>query len=280
MKNIQQAAQAVSQMDEQLRCELLFKGGEIQQKKLWENTFIARQIERRSAGGTFTLADHLRAMVYSMLSAGIPWERAEQGIDPTTGRILPIDEIFGQFDAEFILRHSPEYLTGEIQKLHCGSLSTLQQMQALTERNIGKLQEFEANCGSVDAFYQTLIAQDRTLKALVKALSDAQSKDKLVQMGEALTAEYLKNVGYSIAKPDRHICRILGADCLACSDKKTVPAFEAIDIVAAIAAELQKSAAEVDYILWSYCAKGYGAVCTLQSPKCEICVAKKHCRRG
>ena len=24
----------------------------------------------------------------------------------------------------------------------------------------------------------------------------------------------------------------------------------------------------------------YGAVCTLQSPKCEICVAKKHCRRG
>ena len=87
-------------------------------------------------------------------------------------------------------------------------------------------------------------------------------------------------VGYSIAKPDRHICRILGADCLACSDKKTVPAFEAIDIVAAIAAELQKSAAEVDYILWSYCAKGYGAVCTLQSPKCEICVAKKHCRRG
>lgn len=280
MKNIQQAAQAVSQMDEQLRCELLFKGGEIQQKKLWENTFIARQIERRSAGGTFTLADHLRAMVYSMLSAGIPWERAEQGIDPITGKILPIDEIFGQFDAEFILRHSPEYLTGEIQKLHCGSLSTLQQMQALTERNIGKLQEFEANCGSVDAFYQTLIAQDRTLKALVKALSDAQSKDKLVQMGEALTAEYLKNVGYSIAKPDRHICRILGADCLACSDKKTVPAFEAIDIVAAIAAELQKSAAEVDYILWSYCAKGYGAVCTLQSPKCEICVAKKHCRRG
>lgn len=280
MKNIRQAAQAVSRMDEQLRSELLVKDGELQQKKLWENTFIAKQIEKRTAGGAFTLSDHLRAMVYSMLSAGIPWERVEQGIDPTTGKILPIDEIFGQFDAEFILQHSPEYLTGEIQKLHCGSPYTLQQMQALTERNIGKLQEFKANCGSVDAFYQTLIAQDRTLKALVKVLSDAQSKTKLAQMGEALTAEYLKNVGYSIAKPDRHICRILGADCLACSDKKTVLAFEAIDIVAAIAAELQKSAAEVDYILWSYCAKGYGAVCTLQSPKCEICVAKKHCRRG
>lgn len=101
---------------------------------------------------------------------------------------------------------------------------------------------------------------------------------KFAQLGEALTAEYLRNVGYDIAKPDRHICRILGSDILGCSDKKVVPIYEAFDIVAAIANALEKDTAEVDYILWSYCASGYGEICTLKNPKCQYCVAKQICK--
>ena len=62
----------------------------------------------------------------------------------------------------------------------------------------------------------------------------------MAQMGAALICEYLKNVGYDIAKPDRHICRILGSDYLACSDKKVVSEYEAIDIIAEIAKKLIK----------------------------------------
>ena len=85
--------------------------------------------------------------------------------------------------------------------------------------------------------------------------------------------------GDDISKPDRHIRRILGSKYLGCSESEIVPIYEAFDIVAEIAAELGKPVAEVDYILWSYCANGYGEVCTLNKPKCEKCVVKEYCKK-
>lgn len=98
------------------------------------------------------------------------------------------------------------------------------------------------------------------------------------QMGEALVAEYLRNVGYDIAKPDRHTRRILGSEFLGCSDKKIVPIFETLDIIKELADYMKRDVAEIDYILWSYCAKGYGEICTLKKPKCDICVASELCK--
>ena len=97
------------------------------------------------------------------------------------------------------------------------------------------------------------------------------------EMGIALNAEYLRNVGYDIAKPYRHIRRILGSKILGCSDNEIVSEFEALDIVKAIADTLHKTTAETDYILWSYCAKGYGEVCTANKPKCDKCISIKIC---
>ena len=39
-------------------------------------------------------------MVYAMLSSGISWERVEKDIDESTGRILSIDKIFQNYDAD------------------------------------------------------------------------------------------------------------------------------------------------------------------------------------
>ena len=101
-----------------------------------------------------------------------------------------------------------------------------------------------------------------------------------VSIGEALITEYLKNVGYDIAKPDRHIRRILGRNILDCSEHENAPAYEAIDIVAAIARQLNRPAAEVDYILWAYCAKNYGEICTKNNPHCDRCVVKIKCKKA
>ena len=98
-------------------------------------------------------------------------------------------------------------------------------------------------------------------------------------MAEPLNAEYLRNVGYDIAKPDRHICRILGCNYLGCSEHEIVPIYEAFDIVRELAEHMDKNVAEVDYILWSYCAEGYGGVCRKGKENCEICVANKFCKR-
>ena len=267
-------------MDVQLRNELFVHNGELQTKKLWENTYIKHQIDKRKQSGEFSLTDNIRAMVYSMVSAGMAWERVERGIDEATGRILPIDEIFFQYEPNAILQCSPEKLRDDLKGFGCATSFTLNQMKALIGTNIPKLLQIEEQYGSIDGLYQKFIDEDSTLKSLVKALSDRNSEYKFAQMEGALVAEYLKNIGYEIAKPDRHIRRILGSDILGLSDRKEVPVYDSIDIVSEIAAKTGKSAAEVDYILWSYCATGYGEICTKQSPRCDICVAKQYCKKG
>ncbi len=278
MENIENVAKSVLLMDKQLREELLVKDGKVQNKKLWEHTHIKKQIDRRKSSDTFTVTDHIRAVVYSMLTSGAPWNRLEQHIDIETGRILIVDEIFYQYDVDKLLSTDPSELVGQITAQTLGTPYIKNQMNALINTNIEKLLALEKEYGSIDNFYQNIINTDSTMKTLVKELSAAGKPHKFAQLGEALTAEYLRNVGYDISKPDRHICRILGSDILGCSDKKVVPIYEAFDIVADIANALEKGTAEVDYILWSYCANGYGEICKAQNPKCQYCVAKQICR--
>lgn len=269
--DIKDICKSIERIDEYLR-------GKLRKAQLWENTYICKQISKRKAGYEFIIKDHIRAMVYSMLSSGAAWERLEKHTDLKTGRILPIDEIFYQYEPEALLKSKPDKIYNSVKELGCGSQYTHKQIKALTEVNIGTFHRLERQFGSVDNFYNRFTEADGSLKTLVLVLSSSDSPFKLKQMGEALTAEYLKNVGYDIAKPDRHIRRILGSDILDCSDKKDVPIYEAFDIVAEIAKEMKTPVAEVDYILWSYCATGYGEICTMNKPKCNLCVTTKNCK--
>lgn len=278
MKNIDKVANAVLLMDRQLRKELLIKDGMAQTKKLWENTYIKKQIDKRECGDSFTVSDHIRAMVYSMLTSGASWSRVEPSIDIETGHILLIDEIFCQYDVDTLLNTDPMELVAKIKEHTLGTPYIEKQMIALVGTNIGKMKSFEKEHGGIDRFYQKFIETDPTKKTLVKVLSAEGKPYKYAQMGEALTAEYLKNVGYDIAKPDRHIRRILGSTVFGCSDSEIVPIYEAFDIVAEIAKAVGKHIAEVDYILWAYCADGYGEICTKDNPKCDRCVLMKQCQ--
>lgn len=278
MKNIEAAANAVQRMDRHLRTELLLKDGTVPPQKLWENTYIKKQIDRRKSGGAFTLKDHVRGMVYSMITSGAPWSRLEDSIDMATGQIASIDEIFFQYDIDTLKNTDPAYLVERLLAQKLGTPYSDKQMNALVHVNIEKLLRLERTYGSIDSFYQKFIQADPSIKTLVKELSAYGKPTKFAQLGEALTAEYLRNVGYDIAKPDRHIRRILGRDTLGCSDSQTVPIYEAFDIVSEIAKAAGKCAAEVDYILWSYCAKGFGEICTVRNPKCRQCVARNICK--
>ena len=52
------------------------------------------------------------------------------------------------------------------------------------------------------------------------------------------------------------------------------------DIIAELSKELKIPSAKTDYILWTYCADGYGEICTENDPKCDTCVTKEYCRAG
>lgn len=270
---IKRTAEIIDQMDGQLRHNLA-------ENQLFEKTHIAKQIERREQGEVFSLADHIRGMVYAMLSSGISWKQIESGIDESTGRIIALDEILCNYEPEKLLSADPSDLRYKIKEHNWASQSTLKQMTGLIRINIPKLLEFQKNSGSIDAYYQQFIEEDSSFQSLIINLSKAGSKDKFAEMGEALTAEYLRNVGYDMSKPDRHICRILGANHLGCSEHEPVQVFEAMEIVKRIALLCGKHIAEVDYILWSYCATGYGEICTAQRPMCWICVASDFCVRA
>lgn len=278
MKDMETVANAVLLMDKQLREELFIRDGKIQTKKLWENTYIKKQLDKRRDGGDFTVSDHIRGMVYSMLTSGAAWNRLEPHIDTATGQIPVIDDIFYQYDVNALLNAAPAVLVGRVKEHRLGTQYLTNQISALIGVNIGKLLAIEKEYGSVDHFYQSLADKNDNLKTLLRELATAGKPYKLAQLGEALTAEYLKNVGYDIGKPDRHIRRILGSEYLGCSKHQDVPPYEAIDIIADIAKSLNKPAAEMDYILWAYCASGFGEVCTKKNPKCmELCIAKSFC---
>lgn len=84
------AALAVLQMEQYLDKTLPDKNDH----RRWENTYIQRQIEKRQNGCSFSISDHIRGMVYAMLSSGISWVRVEQYINPETRQLTKIDEIF------------------------------------------------------------------------------------------------------------------------------------------------------------------------------------------
>lgn len=270
----QEQAEVICKMDEHLRSILQNDTG-----KLWENTYIKSQINKRSMDGTFSLSDHIRAMVYSMLSSGTVWNRISRKADTETAYINPVDKIFYNYNPEELLTCSPEQLRDELKQLHCASQYTLKQMNALISDNIPKLITIEKEYGTIDNYYREFIQSDESLVTLVKTLSETTSKDKMTQMEIPLVCEYLRNVGYDIPKPDRHICRILGSEILSFSSSKKVSAFQAFDIISKIAKLLSKPVAEVDYILWSYCSTGYGEICTFANPKCNLCVVKGYCHQ-
>ena len=249
-------------------------------KKLWENTHVKKQIEKREQGEHFTISDHIRGMVYAMLSSGISWERVEKDIDESTGRILSIDKIFQNYDADTLLSCSVETLKEEIKVQRLAGISTNNQLKGLIPDNIRKLKQWKDTFGSIDSYYKRFIEKDSSYQTLIETLSQSDSENKMKQLSEALTAEYLRNVGYDLAKPDRHVRRILGNSILACSEQEIVPGFEAMEIVREIADILNRHVAEVDYILWSYCATGYGEICTSRRPLCCDCVIRKYCRNG
>lgn len=269
-------ADIIRRMDEHLR-------GILPSDKLWENTYIKRQIEKRNEKGSYDIDDHIRAMVYSMLSGGTAWDRVAKETDPKTGYIVPVDRIFHDYNSAELLTCLPEQLQEQLRENHLASQFTLAQMRALLTVNIPKLLEWKKEYGTVDNYYQRYIESNSGLISpgisLVKALSAPKSRDKLVQMDVALVCEYLRNVGYDFPKPDRHICRILGSDILAFSTSKEVSRLEAFQIIFKLAKLTEKSVAETDYILWSYCSAGYGEICTVRKPKCDICVANKQCRK-
>lgn len=245
----------------------------------WQGSYIKMQIERREKGISFSLTDHVKAMIYSMLSAETPWERIEDNKDA-------IDALFLGYDPEKLMKVDPAVLVESLQKIKCGGRCRNNQMKALS-RNITTLKKLDGTYGSIDAFYEQMLTDGKEAhpyERLILALS-TDGEYKLAQMGVPLVAEYLRNVGHNISKPDRHVMRMLAADHLAEHDFRSYKdetwsvkaLIEGLRIIRQYAKDTSLSEANIDHLLWSYCAKGYGQICTKENPQCQRCTIREFC---
>lgn len=248
---------AINAIDSLTRTVMKEKYGDDCKIMFWENTYIKHQIDNRENGKHYTTEEHIKAMVYSMLSNGGKWSKFKEHFNIDTGEIIVVDKIFHNYDPEYLLSCNPADLVLELEKFTLGTVTIGTQMKALVFDNIQKLLKFEKEYGSIDNYYNTFVEKDTSLKSLVSNLADGKSEDKMTQMAVSLVAEYLRNVGYDIANPNTYMKNVLGCNGLGFFEKKEVPDYEVFDIISETAEFIGKRPAEVDYILWLACSENF-----------------------
>lgn len=226
---------------------------------------ILEAVNARKNGKSFSFEEHLRGFVYAQLSALVSWKKIKENQSR-------LDEIFCNFDHLQLKEKSAEDLINEITAIKCHNPYTTKNQMRSLKANIETFERIEQDFGSLEKFIT-----HSTPSNIIKLLADSNSTYKLKYAGVALVCEYLRNVGMDIIKPDVHIKRIASAERLnlitAKNDYKIIDEFQELAQVIGI------SQVQMDYLLWNYCSKDYGEVCTA-TPKCDVCVIKKYCRRN
>lgn len=225
---------------------------------------ILEAVNARKNGKSFNFEEHLKGFVYAQLSALVSWKKIKDN-QPR------LDEIFCNFDRQQLKDKSAEDLINEITAIKCHNPYTTKNQMRSLKANIETFEKIEQEYGSLENFIT-----HSTPSNIIKLLADSNSTYKLKYAGVALVCEYLRNVGMDIIKPDVHIKRIASAERLHLVTAKND--YKIIDEFQELAQQIEISQVKMDYLLWNYCSKGYGEVCTA-TPKCDVCVIRKYCQK-
>lgn len=226
---------------------------------------ILEAVKSRKDGKSFSFEEHLRGFIYAQLSALVSWKK----IKDNQSRL---NEIFCRFDRLQLKEKPAEDLINEITAIKCHNPYTTKNQMRSLKANIETFEKIEQEYGSLEKFIT-----HSTPSNIIKLLADSKSTYKLKYAGVALVCEYLRNVGIDIIKPDVHIKRIVAADRLNLVTAKND--YKIIDEFQELAEQTGISQVKMDSLLWNYCSRGYGEVCTA-TPKCEKCVIDKYCKKA
>lgn len=233
-------------------------------KGMGYNYLLASTIAERKSGRRFSLSDHVKGLVYSLLTNQTKWIRIEP-------HLKEIDKLFFYYDVDKIKTTTPDYFYNGLFDLKCGNISTRLQMETLNE-NITIFEKIEKDYGSIDTFVGHAPASD-----IVQKLSKAGSIYKLRMIGEALAWEYLRNMGIDAAKPERHLRRFLSADRMGTGTEIPATVNDVNEQINSLAEETGLMKSEIDNLIWEFCAEGYGEICTAD-PRCEECPIREYCK--
>ena len=166
-------------------------------------------VEARGKGRRWTDAEVFEGLVRSVLSNSVDWEKVE--------RVLPqlVERLHG-FDPRWYASLSPAYVLEDLEPWFKGQKAGSTVLRRGLERMIQAARRLLAESerhGSMHDYFNSLFEQEgHDPKRMVIALGSGSytRPHRLPGLGIPLAAEFLRNIGFDISKPDRHINRACG----------------------------------------------------------------------
>lgn len=223
---------------------------------------VLQAVQNRKNGKTFTFSEHIKGLVFSLLSSQRDWGEIHRNRQY-------VEKLFFNFDKEKIKNTNYHYFINGLKSRSLGNRAINKQMETLNY-NIAILERIEKEYGSLDDFVTRL--KPNAISALFAC---KESPYALKQIGFPLALEYLRNVGIDTVKPDVHIVRIfkrLGLIKDSDSAERDV-----LEIIEKLSKESGYPKAHIDFLLWHYCSKSFGNICSENNPKCNLCVIQIYC---
>ena len=173
-------------------------------------------VEAREKGYRFSDNQIFEAVVKAVLSNSTDWSRVE--------RVLPeLTHLFKDFNLDYYSGLSKsdidQIFVPWFKERSAGSLTMRRDLTNLIAA-ARRLREHCTRFVSLEGYFSSLlkVANDDCIE-LARKIGSAQSQHKLTTMGIPIAAEMLKNIGYDVAKPDRHVNRAMGCFGMVCFSK-------------------------------------------------------------
>ena len=223
--------------------------------------------DRRAASGTWTDQEVFKALVLAVLSSNTDWSKVES--------VLPeLPTLFHHFDpADYAILTDTQVETELVPWFvarKAGSMTLKRNLIYLIQA-ARKLERHSRTHGSADSYFTAIVHRSQGDPKRAALLLGSDPAYKLPSIGVPLAAETLRNLGYDVAKPDRHIMRAVGcfglADFGVWSADATLRAgtkapnpscarqMAAMAAVEDLAHNVQEQVILVDTAIWLLCAK-------------------------
>ena len=221
-------------------------------------------VKSRATGRTWSDDEVFRALLLAVLSTNTDWSKVER----VQGELA---DLFSGFSLDSYAERRPgeigERVVPWFLERKAGSVSL--------ERNLvdfigtaRKLAAHRRTHGSAESYFTSLVRRSGGDPKRAALHLGRQGEYKLPAFGVALAAEALKNLGFDVAKPDRHLGRAMGSFGLARferwpgrSGRASPPLTSRASLMAVmtaaerIATEAARPVVLVDNAIWMLCAR-------------------------
>ncbi len=216
-----------------------------------------RLVERRANGERFTIQDHVKGMVYSLLSSRRRWSAVAELIEREKPRD-PFASVFENYDPDILQRADFGKIEQRLRAKRCPIKKPGRSNLSGAEAVINNIKAIQDNYEAVERVATMKSGKARYDKArdLVDKLGRGGGHP-FFWMREALVAQYFRNVGIDIPKPDTHLCRFFGEAPAKGMTKNAREATcaEVFNEVWRIHEETGLNPMEIDQYIWFHCSK-------------------------